>query len=150
MTAAVSNQAIAVQSFGKRSGSTSVSAAVAVDVDAGRHVEMKHFVGDLGVHDEIVELDARRLTEPVDELEPPRLLAVETDRDRREIRGLLRLELDPIERLPRERPHDLEVLAHVAVAAEQHGRARSGRVVEWRDGDFLELLVVDPELRAVG
>src|SRR5262245_60973948 len=103
MTAAVRNQAIAVQSLGKRSGSTSISAVVAVDVDAGRHVEMEHVVGDLGIDGEIVELDARGLAQTVDELEPPRLHAVESDRDRREVGRLLGLELDPIKRVARVR-----------------------------------------------
>ena len=58
MTAAVSSQPSAVQSLGNRSGSKPTQPSSPYDVDAGRHVEIEHFVGDLGVDDQMVELDA--------------------------------------------------------------------------------------------
>ena len=56
-----------------------------------------------------------------------------------------RRELDPIETVGRGRLDDLELFAHVAVAAEQHRGARADGVVERRDRDLRELDVVDPE-----
>ena len=104
----------------------------------------------VGIHDDVVELDARDLAQAVDELEASRLFPAETDRDGSEIRRAGRLELDPVQAVARVRLHDLEILAHVAVAAEQHRRARADGVVERRDRDLLELDVVNPELLAVG
>ena len=75
---------------------------------------------------EVVELDTRDLVEAVDELEPTRRGAAEADQHRREIRAAAtRRELDPLEPLGRIRLHDLELLAHVAVAGEQHRRTRA-------------------------
>ena len=61
----------------------------------------------------------------------------------------LGLELDPVEPVDRVRVHDFEILAHVAVAAQQHRGAGADGVVERCDRDLSELDVVDPEPLAI-
>ena len=70
-TPTTSSQPSADQSYGKRSGSKARQ-PLADDVDACRHLELEHVVGELGIDDEIVELDSSHLIQAVDELEPLR------------------------------------------------------------------------------
>ena len=76
---------------------------------------------------------------------------VEADRHGPEIgRAGLRLELHPLKAVAHEGLHDVEPVAHIAIAGEQHRGARADGIVERRDGHLREVDVVHPDLLAVG
>src|SRR5690606_4198778 len=120
-------------------------------VRTSRRIEPAELPIDLPVQLDVEELDRRDLAQAVDELETPGDQSVERDQHRAEIGPFeLGLEQHGPQLAVGDLVDDGEAFAYRPVAAEEHRRRRRGGVVERRDGDLLELDVVDPDVLAVG
>src|SRR5690606_28803988 len=119
-------------------------------VDAGRRPELEELRRQRRIEHRLEELDACDLAEPVGQLDPAGHPAREADPHGAEVGAVERgLELHPVEPVEREAADDLEALAHRLVTRAQQSRARALRLVERRDGDLLEVAVVNPASVAV-